>query len=137
MNNPDHEILISSVEPIDEPLDADERAAELAAAPDDDFEPAQTKQDEGYKALQAATLDRTREYFASVGLSEDLIVPYAAALAADVEQELRKFAIGHLKHGGDILVDRNLLEELDQELVDAKIYLRCLRIKRSHINVYV
>jgi len=87
-----------------------------------------------HAALVQAILARTRETLRPVGTPESLIDPFGHALAEEVDNLLRKFADGQLKHGGDIR-DRDLLEDLTQEVRDAMNYIVSMRLQRLTIRM--
>jgi hypothetical protein len=106
---------------------------------DDDsegFEPTQVPDHEGYKALRAAVLERVKAYLIPAGSPADMIEPYAELLSEDIEKELYKFACGQREHGGDIR-DRDLDAELEPELIDARIYVRCKKLQASYVKVTI
>lgn len=87
-----------------------------------------------HTALVQAILARTHETLGPAGTPPDLIEPFGLALAEEIDNILRKFAAGQLKHGGDIR-DRDLTEELTQEVRDALVYLVCMRLQRLTIRM--
>ena len=87
-----------------------------------------------HAALVSAILARTVDVLTPAGTPPDLIEPFGIALAEEVDNILRKFAAGQQKHGGDIR-DRDLTEELTQEVRDALVYLVCMRLQRLTIRV--
>lgn len=103
---------------------------------DDDFEPGAVQDHEGYAALRKAVHARVAAYLEPAGAPADMIPQYAELMCEDIERELEKFARGQQEHGGDIR-DRDLDEELTQELIDARIYQRCKRLQANHIKMVV
>lgn len=104
--------------------------------PDPDFEPGEVPTSPEVEALRSAILARVCHHFIPAGVPATLIQPYAEQLVADIERSLAKFAAGQIKHGGNIL-ERDLLQDLAQEIIDAAEYIRCMKLQRKSIQVVV
>ena len=114
----------------------DPNITEAAPESADEFVPSATVETPSVLALRRALVVRVAEYFVPVNLSADFIEAWTNELLADIESDLARFQEGQRKYGNNFL-DKDMIPALDEELRDARHYLRGYRMQKKFLQLTI